>query len=54
MNYTDNKDQIVFLRDADIAASLDGHTTSGREITANGVPSFDLFKDEHDALTAYD
>lgn len=53
MNYTDNKEQIVFLRDADIATSLDGHTTSGREIAANGIPSFDLFKSERDALTAY-
>ena len=54
MNYTNDKDQIVFLRDADIANSLDGKTISSTNITTNGIPSFDLFKQKYNELSTYD
>lgn len=54
MNYTNDKEQIVFLRDADIASSLDGKTISSEAITTNGVPSFDLFKNKYEELSTYD
>lgn len=54
MKYTDNEEQIVFLRDGDIAASLNGTTVSGRSISANGVPSFDLVSSLYDSLSTYD
>ena len=54
MNYTNDKEQIIFLKDADIAVSLDGKTITSQTITTNGIPSFDLFKDKYEELTAYD
>ena len=54
MNYTNNTEQIVFLRDADIAKTIDGKTISSQTITSNGIPAFDLFKDTYNELSTYD
>jgi len=54
MNYTNDKEQIVFLKDADIARTIDGKTVSSDIIELNGVPSFDLFKEKYDELSVYD
>ena len=54
MNYTNDKEQIVFLKDGDIVANLDGTTLSGNQVTANGVASFDLVSELHNQLTAAD
>ena len=37
MNYTNEKEQIVFLKDADIANNLEGKTISSEAITTNGI-----------------
>jgi len=54
MKYTNENEQIVFLRDADIARTIDGKTISSNTIIANGVPSFDLFKERYEELSTYD
>ena len=54
MNYTNDKEQIVFLKDADIARTIDGSTISGDQIAVNGVPAFDLFKERYVELSTYD
>ena len=54
MNYTNDKEQIVFLKDADIARAIDGSTISGDQIAVNGVPAFDLFKERYAELSTYD
>ena len=54
MNYTDDKDQVVFLKDGDIAVTLAGKSASGAAILSNGVPSFDLLSTLNSALSTYD
>lgn len=54
MNYTNDTEQIVFIKDGDIVATLDGNTLSGNPVLINGVPSFDLLSTLHSQLTAYD
>lgn len=54
MNYTNDTEQIVFIKDGDIIATLDGNTLSGNPVLSNGVPSFDLLSTLHSELTAYD
>ena len=54
MNYTDDKNQVVFLKDGDIAVTLEGKSVSGVDILSNGVPSFDLLSTLNSALSTYD
>ena len=54
MNYTNDTEQIVFIKDGDIVATLDGNTLSGNPVLSNGIPSFDLLSTLHQELTAYE
>ena len=54
MNYTHDTDQFIFIKDADIARTIDGSNVGGDQISVNGVPAFDLFKERYDELSTYD
>ena len=54
MNYTADTDQVVFLKDSDIAVTIDGKSAALSTILSNGVPSFDLLSTLNSALSTYD
>lgn len=51
--YTDDKTQVVFLKDADIINDMTANTISGNSVLSNGIPSYDLFK-KHYILVSND
>ena len=54
MNYTADTDQVVLLKDSDIAVTIDGKSAALSTILSNGVPSFDLLSSLNSALSTYD
>ena len=44
MKYTNEEEQIVFLKDADIVNDMSAQTISGNAVLSNGIPSYDLFR----------
>ena len=54
MNYTADTDQVVLLKDSDIAVTIDGKSAALSTILSNGVPSFDLLSTLNSALSTYD
>lgn len=56
MNYTAGSTDIVFLKDSDIAVTIDGKTISGDSLSAasNVIPSFTLLSTTYQQLSTYD
>ena len=54
MNYTHDKNQVVFLKDADIISAFNQKNALDEIVLSNGIPSYDLFKKTYDELSTYD
>lgn len=54
MNYTYDKNQIVFLKDADIISAFNEKNVGNEVVLSNGIPSYELFKKTYDELSTYD
>jgi len=52
MNYTNDKNQIVFLKDADIVSAFNEKNALDEKVLSNGIPSYDLFKTSYDELSS--
>jgi len=50
--YTNDKTQIVFLKDADIVNDMSANTISGNSVLSNGIPSYDLFRKHYNLVSA--